>query len=86
MATRRNPPFTAKCEAYERMVQMFQSGELDRAFSPKFIYDSYPQLFSQYTLQSFRAQLNKYKTANGLMGVLERDAEEKPKLGRCNTG
>lgn len=68
------------------MVQMFQSGEIDKEWSPKMVYDTYPQLFSKYTLTAFRAQLNKYKTANGLM--VERGApgdDEQLNGGEGNT-
>jgi hypothetical protein len=30
------------------------------------VWDAYPQ-FQKYPLQAFRAQMNKYKTMNGLM-------------------
>ena len=48
------------------MAQMLQSGEIDKNWTPKKAWDAYPQ-FQKYPLQAFHAQLNKYKTLNGLM-------------------
>ena len=78
------PPFTTKCEDYLRMVQMIKDGEIDTMLNPKIIYDAHPELFSKYSLTSFRAQLYKYKTANGLMvrtSAPPPDDDEKPNGG-----
>ena len=60
------PPFTAKTDLYTQMAQMLQSGEIDKEWTPKMVWDAFPQ-FQKYPLQAFRAQLNKYKTSHGLM-------------------
>ena len=60
------PPFTVKSEAYTQMAQMFQSGEIDRNWTPKMVWDTYP-IFQKFPLPAFRAQMYKYKTVNGLM-------------------
>ena len=48
------------------MAQMFQSGEIDKNWTPKMVWDAYP-IFQKYPLPAFRAQMYKYKTMNGLM-------------------
>jgi hypothetical protein len=53
------------------MAQMLQSGEIDRKWTPKMVWDAYPQ-FQKYPLQAFRAQMNKFKTMNGLMVLDDR--------------
>ena len=60
------PFFTVKSEACTQMAQMLQSGKIDKNWTPKMVWDSYPQ-FKKYPLAAFRAQMNKYKTLNGLM-------------------
>ena len=60
------PPFTVKSEAYKEMDNMFKSGEIDKNWTPKMVWDTFP-VFQKYPLPAFRAQLYKYKTLNGLM-------------------
>ena len=48
------------------MAQMFQSGEIDKNWTPKMVWDAYPQ-FQKYPLPAFCVQMYKYKTMNGLM-------------------
>jgi hypothetical protein len=66
------PPFTAKSEEYKQLAQMFETGEIDKHWSPKMVWDTYP-VFQKYPLGAFRAQMYKYKTMNGIM-VDEKDA------------
>jgi hypothetical protein len=60
------PPFTVKSEEYTQLAQMFQSGEIDKNWTPKMVWDTYP-IFQKYPLGASRAQMYKYKTMNGLM-------------------
>jgi hypothetical protein len=58
------PPFLKTCDAYVKMVEMLESGEIDAAESPKLAYQKHP-LFQLHDLAAFRAGLNKYKAMNG---------------------
>jgi hypothetical protein len=60
------PPFTVKSEEYTQLAQMFQNGEIDKNWTPKMVWDTYP-IFQKYPLAAFHAQMYKYKTMNGLM-------------------
>jgi hypothetical protein len=66
------PPFSKTCDAYIKMVEMLESGELDSSESPKLAYQKHP-LFKLHDPNAFRAGLNKYKVANG---YYTRDTEE----------
>ena len=78
------PPFTAKTELYTEMAEMLQSGEIDKEWTPKMVWDAFPQ-FQKYPLQAFRAQLNKYKTLHGLM-VDKKKAGAAGAAGAANDG
>jgi hypothetical protein len=58
--------FTKKTEAYQKMAEMLESGEIDPAEPPRVAYAKHP-LFGEHSLANFRAQLNKYKVQNNLM-------------------
>ena len=62
----RNPPFLKSSEAYQKMVELFADGHIDPSDPPRVAYGKHP-LFRQYSLASFRAQLNKYKVQNNMM-------------------
>jgi hypothetical protein len=73
MATRQ-APFLKSSEAYQKMVELFENGQIDPSEPPRVAYTKHP-LFRQYSLQSFRAQLNKYKVQNNMM-IRKDDAQE----------
>jgi hypothetical protein len=58
------PPFSKTCEAYLKMVEMLESGELDSSESPKLAFQKHP-LFQLHDPNAFRAGLNKYKVSKG---------------------
>jgi hypothetical protein len=66
MSRNRQPPFLKSSEAYQKMVELFDSGLIDPSDPPRVAYVKHP-LFRQYSLASFRAQLNKYKVQNNMM-------------------
>ena len=67
------PKFTKTCEAYLKMVEMLDSGEIDPGESPRLAYQKHP-LFQQYDLPVFRAGLNKYKATTGYYTRNKQDA------------
>ena len=81
MANRGQAPFLRTTEAYQKMVEMFDNGLIDPADPPRVAYVKHP-LFRQYSLASFRAQLNKYKVQNNMM--IRGQPSDPPQDGKYN--
>ena len=81
MSTNRQPPFNKSSDAYQKMVAMFENGQIDPSDPPRVAYVKHA-LFRQYSLASFRAQLNKYKVQNNMM--IRGQPSDPPQDGKYN--
>ena len=60
-------PFTKKCDAYQRMVELLEDGTIGPDMAPRDAYRTDP-VFLQYSEVAFKSQLKKWKDANGMAG------------------
>ena len=58
-------PFTKKCDAYHRMVELLEDGTIGPDMAPRDAYRTDP-MFLQYSEVAFKSQLKKWKDANGM--------------------
>ena len=58
-------PFTKKCDAYKRMVELLEDGTIGPDMAPRDAYRTDP-IFHQYSEVAFKSQLKKWKDANGM--------------------
>ena len=58
-------PFTKKCDAYKRMVELLKDGTISPDMAPCDAYRTDP-IFLQYSEVAFKSQLKKWKDANGM--------------------
>ena len=58
-------PFTKKCDAYLRMVELLEDGTIGPDMAPRDAYMADP-MFLQYSEVAFKSQLKKWKDANGM--------------------
>ena len=58
-------PFTKKCDAYHRMVELLEDGTIGPDMAPRDAYRADP-MFLQYSEVAFKSQLKKWKDANGM--------------------
>ena len=63
----KKPPFSKNSEAYKRMIEMLESGEIGPETPPKEAHNMDPIFVANTELAQFRAGLNKAKTERGLM-------------------
>ena len=58
-------PFTKKCDAYKRMVELLEDGTISPDMAPRDAYRTDP-VFLQYSEVAFKSQLKEWKDANGM--------------------
>ena len=65
MATgEKKPPFSRKCDAWRRMVEMWEEGTIDKNTRPKDLYDM-DDIFSNHEKRAVLAGFGKYKVEMG---------------------